>query len=109
MISLPPIWLLDVGGVINANRPGWGGPPHKRGVWSAVDQYEYTIRWAPILVDRIRDLHENSIVEVGWCTTWCAEADRPGAQCSCLPVEGMPGPSLLGLFFLRAGSRVLQS
>ncbi|MFI6228549.1 hypothetical protein ACIBCR_14710 [Micromonospora echinospora] len=75
MITLPPIWLLDVDGVVNATKPGWGGPPHKHGLWSTVDQYEYTLRWAPALVDRIHDLHVNGTVEVVWCTTWCAEAD----------------------------------
>src|SRR5438270_332570 len=24
-----PVWLLDVDGVINVRRPGWGGPPWK--------------------------------------------------------------------------------
>lgn len=75
MINLPPVWLLDVDGVINARRPGWGGPPRKRGCWSASDAYEYTICWAPPLIDRIRDLHETGIVEVRWCTTWCCNAD----------------------------------
>ena len=75
MTNRPPVWLLDVDGVINASEPGWGGPPHKGGVWSAVDQYEYTLHWAPRLIDRIRDLHWNGTVEIVWCTTWCAEAD----------------------------------
>lgn len=75
MTGLPPVWLLDVDGVVNATRPGWGGPPRKRGCWSASDAYEYTLRWAPPLVDRIRDLHKAGVVEVRWCTTWCADAD----------------------------------
>lgn len=74
-MTLPPVLLLDVDGVVNAMQPGWGGTPRKAGAWSASDSYEYTIRWAPALVDRIRDLHKAGTVEVRWCTTWCADAD----------------------------------
>lgn len=73
--ALPPVWLLDVDGVVNAHKPGWGGPPRKRGCWSASDAYEYTMRWAPPLVDRIRALHKAGVVEVRWCTTWCPDAE----------------------------------
>lgn len=74
-MSLPPAWLLDVDGVINAMQPGWGAAPRKAGVWSASDSFQYTIRWAPALVDRIRALHKAGTVEVRWCTTWCADAN----------------------------------
>ncbi|MEV1315468.1 hypothetical protein AB0J14_05205 [Micromonospora arborensis] len=75
MTALPPVWLLDVDGVVNARKPGWGAAPRKRGCWSASDAYEYVMRWAPPLVDRIRDLHKQGVVEVRWCTTWCPDAD----------------------------------
>ncbi|MFI0795021.1 hypothetical protein ACH4OY_20395 [Micromonospora rubida] len=74
MTDLPPVWLLDVDGVINANSPGWGGPPLKGRCWSNADNYEYTLRWAPSLITRIRDLHRAGAVEVHWCSTWCADA-----------------------------------
>lgn len=32
------------------------------------------MRWAPALVDRIRQLHTNGTVQVRWATTWCAYA-----------------------------------
>lgn len=70
---LPPIWLLDFDGVINVTRPGWGGPPHKANVIAAGEPWP--IRWAPTLVDRIRRLHLDEVVEVRWCSTWCAYAD----------------------------------
>jgi hypothetical protein len=70
----PPVWLLDVDGVVNVIRPGWGVPPRRRLVWSDADQTSYLIRWAPPLVDRIRTLHAGGVVEVRWCTTWCSEA-----------------------------------
>lgn len=69
-----PIWLLDVDGVINASRPGWGTAPTKRMVWSASSNYEYKIRWAPALLDRIRRIHTQKLAEIRWCTTWCADA-----------------------------------
>ncbi|MCX5066956.1 hypothetical protein OOJ91_13975 [Micromonospora lupini] len=69
-----PIWLLDVDGVINASRPGWGAAPTKATAYAAGTGY--TMRWAPALVDRIRDLHKAGTVEVRWCTTWCAFAEE---------------------------------
>jgi len=71
-----PVWLLDVDGVVNTTRPGWGGPPRRTSVWSGADKTSYVIRWAPALIDRIRDLHLAGAVEVRWCTTWCPEAER---------------------------------
>ena len=67
------MWLLDVDGVVNAKRPGWGSA-RRQSVWSAEDAVSYPLRWAPELVDRIRSLHEQGAVEVRWCTTWCTEA-----------------------------------
>ncbi|QKW15475.1 hypothetical protein [Verrucosispora sp. NA02020] len=71
---LPPILLLDVDGVINASRPGWGGAP--RTGYAYAQGSEWKMRWAPALVTRIRDLHKAGTVEVRWCTTWCAYADQ---------------------------------
>lgn len=71
-----PVWLLDVDGVINTNRPGWGGPPRRSQVWSDTDRVSYLIRWEPALIDRIRSLHRSGKVEVRWCTTWCPDAHR---------------------------------
>ncbi|WP_196454402.1 hypothetical protein [Planomonospora sp. ID82291] len=69
-----PVWLLDVDGVINASRPGWGGPPRSGTAYSGGDAYR--IRWAPALLDRIRALHRAGGVEIRWCSTWCADADQ---------------------------------
>lgn len=70
MTSPPPVWLLDVDGVLNASKPGWGGPPRKTNVAGL------TIRWAPPLVARIRTLHASGVVEVRWSTTWCGYPDQ---------------------------------
>lgn len=75
MAQAPPVWLLDVDGVINATRPGWGAAPRRAPVWSATDGRSYPLRWAPPLVDRIRRLHDSGAVEVRWCSTWCPDAD----------------------------------
>lgn len=70
----PPVWLLDVDGVVNATRPGWGAAPRRASVYADGDAW--TMRWAPALTDRIRDLHLAGVAEVRWCTTWCPWADQ---------------------------------
>ncbi|GIG90098.1 hypothetical protein [Plantactinospora endophytica] len=70
-----PVWLLDVDGVVNARRPGWGRTPCRADVWSEEDRCEYPLSWADALVDRMRALHDSGVVELRWCTTWCPEAD----------------------------------
>jgi hypothetical protein len=59
------VWLLDIDGVINANKPGWGAAPRK------VSCAGFTIRWAPALVVRIRQLHRAGWVDIRWSSTWC--------------------------------------
>lgn len=67
----PPVWLLDVDGVVNATRPGWSAAPMRRTVYA---DGEWTLRWAPALVRRIRHLVAAGHVELRWCTTWCPHA-----------------------------------
>jgi len=71
-----PVWLLDVDGVLNVTRPGWGGAPLHKLLWSNSDKRSYPIRWSPALLDRIRALHNSGAVELRWCTTWCPDANR---------------------------------
>jgi hypothetical protein len=80
--SKRPIWLLDVDGVINASKPGWGGPPRKREVFSKSSGRSFTIRWAPDLITRIRRIHRERLAEIRWCTTWCADASSLEAALS---------------------------
>ncbi|HYY11924.1 MAG TPA: hypothetical protein VE781_13380 [Kineosporiaceae bacterium] len=68
MTEIRPLWLLDVDGVVNADRPGWGGSPRSRQV--AADGVLWRIRWAPALVERIRALHRSGRVEIRWASTW---------------------------------------
>ncbi len=74
MSTPPPVFLLDVDGVINANRPSWGAPPRQG--YAYADCAEWRMRWAPSLVDRLRTLHTGGHVELRWCTTWCDHADQ---------------------------------
>lgn len=51
-MARPPVWLLDVDGVINATRPGWGSPPRQASVYADGD--DWPMRWAPALIDAAR-------------------------------------------------------
>lgn len=73
--AAPPIWLLDVDGVINATRPGWGAAPRKRDVWSSSSNQSFILRWAPPLITRIQRIQRDGLAEIRWCTTWCCDAD----------------------------------
>lgn len=64
-----PVWLLDVDGVLNAPRAGWGGPGEARRV--TVDGMQLRLRWEPKAISCVRTLHMAGVVEVRWCTTWC--------------------------------------
>lgn len=68
-----PVWLLDVDGVLNANNPGWSAAPRRRSVWSNTLSRDFTIRWAPALIARIRQIDRAGQVEIRWCTTWCGD------------------------------------
>lgn len=74
--ALPPVWLLDVDGVVNAVHP-WGadhlGDTYTTGTMT-IDGGRYPMTWSPALIDRIRDLHTAGVVEVRWATGWCVWA-----------------------------------
>lgn len=63
-----PVWLLDVDGVLNATRPGWGEAPDQGEAF--VNGACYSLRWAPALTRRIGALVVSGAVEVRWATTW---------------------------------------
>ncbi|MEV6964852.1 hypothetical protein AB0M47_07010 [Hamadaea sp. NPDC051192] len=73
-MSRPPVWLLDVDGVINTRRPLWGPQLHRGIVHS--DDDDYPLHWAPRLITGIRRIHATGTIDIQWCTTWCAEADK---------------------------------
>lgn len=68
----PPIWLLDVDGVLNAvtNKPD-------RQIWSdwrqgraTADGVSWPICFSPTVARTIRRLHESGRAEVRWLSTW---------------------------------------
>ncbi|SBT46964.1 hypothetical protein [Micromonospora narathiwatensis] len=72
---MSPVWLLDVDGVVNVARPGWGAPlPRSGNAYSSATAYR--MRWAPTLIERIRLLHGSGKIEIRWCSTLCAEAEQ---------------------------------
>lgn len=70
-MSPPPVWLLDIDGVINGSprEAGWGGPPSKV-------KAGFPVYYEPRLIDRIRAVHMSGRAEVRWCTTWCGWPDQ---------------------------------
>jgi hypothetical protein len=68
------VWLLDVDGVLNTRRPGWGGPPRRAFAYS--EGRPFLMRWAPRLMERIRTIHTTGRVVIRWCTTWCPESEQ---------------------------------
>ena len=69
-----PVWLLDVDGVLNASRPGWGKPPVTRVAYA--DGLGYKIRFAVGLCTWLRRLHAGGRVDIRWATTWVDEIDQ---------------------------------
>lgn len=66
---MTPVWLLDVDGVLNARKPGWGAKPQWG--YAVAKGEEWKITFAPALIRRIRALNATGLVEIRWCTTWC--------------------------------------
>lgn len=64
-------WLLDVDGVINAQRPNW--PDKDARATVETDGERWPLRWSPGLIDAIRGFTEDPRVDVVWCTTWCSD------------------------------------
>jgi hypothetical protein len=65
----PPVWLLDIDGVLNIRKSAWHAAPRRITLYT--DTTEWIIRWAPQLVVRIAALAARRAVEVQWCSTWC--------------------------------------
>jgi len=63
------IWLLDLDGVLNGfGRCGWSAHPCRRRI--VAGGVEWRMRWAPQLIDQIRDLYDSAAVEIRWATSW---------------------------------------
>ena len=68
-----PVWLLDVDGVLNANRPGWGAPPRQGTAHYGSETFR--MRWAPKLMVELVQLHREGMVDLRWATTWVDHID----------------------------------
>ncbi len=66
----PPIWFLDIDGVLNS----WDSPDPRCGrytvAWVPVLGQSVRVEYSPTIVDRINDLHRSGRVEVVWLTSW---------------------------------------
>ena len=67
-------WLLDVDGVLNANKSGWSAAPHSGTAYYLGTSWK--MRWAPQLMERVRKVHSLPYVEVLWATSWCGYTDQ---------------------------------
>lgn len=72
MDTLPPVLLLDVDGVLLADRPPWNDKDQVAVI--AVGDERYQVRWSPQCVDALFTLAQEGRVEIRWCTTWCPHA-----------------------------------
>ncbi|MGQ0842570.1 MAG: HAD domain-containing protein [Sporichthyaceae bacterium] len=95
-MSLPPLWLLDVDGVLNAVT----GTPDRQ-VWddwqsgSAVaDGVPWPIWFSPTVQRTVRRLHEEGLAEVRWLTTWGDNANGELRQLLDLPALRVVGAHL---------------
>ena len=68
-----PIWLLDIDGVLNVTKPGWSAPPRTKTAYA--DGTPWKMRFSPVLIDHIRELHASGAVEIRLCSTWCGWPD----------------------------------
>jgi len=70
----PIRWLLDVDGVLNASRAGWSAAPNLGLAYG--NGASWRMRWAPALMERIRQVHNTGLVEILWATTWVGYTDQ---------------------------------
>jgi len=74
----PPVWLLDVDGVINAatiKPPTYVWPAD---AWIKTKVLGLTVHVAQPVLDFIREVHELGRVEIRWHTTWQLDAPAFG-------------------------------
>lgn len=91
----PPIWLLDVDGVINANRAGHGWHEAPRRGTAFHDNVAYKLTWAPKLVTGIRSIYREKLAEILWCSSWCIAAGQI-ERVLALPSFGKAAPDIVG-------------
>ncbi len=76
---LPPVWLLDIDGVVNAASRSLPTHAWPRDVWRQIEAEDaeglsWPIKAAQPVVDFIRDVHHRGRAEIRWHTTWQRDA-----------------------------------
>jgi len=91
--DLPPLWLLDVDGVLNAvsREPDWGAWSDWRTGSATAEGVSYRILFAPEAVAAVRDAHAAGRAEVRWLTTWGAAANDGLHRLLALPALAVAG------------------
>lgn len=67
------ICLLDVDGVLNANKAGWSRAPNRSYLYA--DGISWLMRWEPRTMLALRRLHARPGVTILWATTWVGHTD----------------------------------
>jgi len=75
----PPVWLLDLDGVVNAASRTFPTYAWPKDTWREIeaedeDGLSWPIKAAQPVVDFIRTVHESGRAEIRWHTTWQASA-----------------------------------
>lgn len=73
-LSITPVWLLDIDGVVNS----WDPPkPHMIHAYGEYKRYNlksgdniYPVWWSPAVVNFINEVNRSRLAEVVWLTTW---------------------------------------
>ncbi len=68
----PPVWFLDIDGVINAVTDST--PAGYRFEMVETMGQQWPIRWRPEVVDFVNRVSRNGLAEVRWLTTWEQDA-----------------------------------
>jgi len=78
-VNAPPIWLLDIDGVINA-LPDKRSPRYHGFEYAEVGAFGhgivvlYQIHYRTVVVDLVNRIHRDRLAEVRWLTTWVVHA-----------------------------------
>ncbi len=81
---MPPVWLLDIDGVINAlayppNVKTWPAHQWVEAAAASAHEIEWPLLAAQPVLQFLRDVHEQGRAEIRWHTTWQRHAVNVGA------------------------------
>lgn len=88
----PPVWLLDIDGVINACTPKPDPNVWPRNQWCRQEVNGFDILAAQPVLDFITEVHTGSHAEIRWHTTWQHDAQKvaDAFNLPTLPVQDCP-------------------